>query len=149
MARTIYYADTDEAILACTEAITALRPHLKEVSILPQIKEMQQEDGYMLIYVCADDKPDEVAAIAGFRRLNKLLGGKHIYIDDLSCLPRHQKKGYASDLLNHIRTLAEQQGLNSVRLTSGHNLAPAHRLYMNHGFFISAHSFMLKLVDNF
>ncbi|WP_167019965.1 GNAT family N-acetyltransferase [Chitinophaga sp. Cy-1792] len=149
MTRTIHYADTDETILACTDAIVALRPHLQGVDFLPQIKEMQEEEGYMLIYVTADEKPDEVAAIAGFRRLNKLLGGKHIYIDDLSTLPKHQKKGYASDLLEHIRELAEKQGLGSVRLTSGHTLAPAHRLYMNHGFFISAHSFMLKLTDNF
>ncbi|WP_291910470.1 GNAT family N-acetyltransferase [Chitinophaga sp. CB10] len=141
----VHYAQSDEQIIACTDAILALRPMLQPEHILPQVKEMQETDGYMLIYIADPANPSRAAAIAGFRRLNKLLGGPHIYIDDLSTLPEFQGQGYARKLLDHIRELAVKQGLKSLRLSSGHDRHTAHRLYLNYGFYISAHNFMLPL----
>ncbi|SHL43901.1 Acetyltransferase (GNAT) family protein [Chitinophaga jiangningensis] len=141
----VHYANEDEQINACIDAILALRPQLKREEVLPQVKEMQETDGYMLVYIMDESDSSRAAAIAGFRRLNKLLGGPHFYIDDLSTLPEFQGKGYARKLLDHIRELAVKQGMQSVRLSSGHGNKTAHRLYLNYGFYISAHNFMLPL----
>ncbi len=143
--RKVYYADSDEAIIGCIDAILELRPMLQRNKVLSQIKDMQTDDGYMLIYVMADEDNSKVAAIAGFRHLNKLLCGKHIYIDDLSTLPEYRGKGYGSLLLNHVKELAIRQGLGSVRLSSGYTSNDAHRLYLQHGYNMTAHNFMLKL----
>lgn len=138
--RSVKQASDDAAILACREVILTLRPHLLKQDLVAMVRDMQQES-YRIIYVTADDAPSTVAAFAGFRHMHKLHSGKVIYIDDLATLPAYQGKGYASVLLEHIRELAKKEGLRAVQLDSGHDRAPAHRLYLNQGYYISAHHF--------
>lgn len=138
--RIVKTATTDAEIRACSEVILTLRPHVKPERLLPQIREMQQE-GYHLLYLPADDDPSKVAAIAGYRHKHNLHTGRFIYIDDLATHPSLRAQGYASLLLYHIREIAREEGLAVVQLDSGHNLWPAHRLYHQQGFYISAHHF--------
>jgi GNAT superfamily N-acetyltransferase len=138
--RHVQTASDDAALLACREVILSLRPQLSQVDMLAMIKEMQAED-YRIIYVTADDNPATVAAFAGFRHMQKFHTGKVIYIDDLATLPAYQGKGYASLLLGYIRDLARKEGLRAVQLDSGHDRGTAHRLYLNQGYYISAHHF--------
>ena len=142
--RTIYTASDDAEILSCREVILSLRPHLLHANMVAQIKEMQAEN-YHIIYLKADDEPSKVVAFAGFRYMQKLHSGKHIYIDDLATLPDHQGKGYASVLLRYIKALAKEKGFRSVQLDSGHLLHPAHKVYHKEGYFISAHHFSQPL----
>lgn len=142
--RIIHTATDDAALLACREVILSLRPHLLHTNLVAQIKEMQQEN-YHIIYLMADDEPSKVVAFAGFRYMQKLHSGKHIYIDDLASLPDHQGKGYASVLLRYIKALAKDKGFRSVQLDSGHLLHPAHKVYHKEGYFISAHHFSQPL----
>lgn len=135
-------ATTQEEILKCWDTISALRPQLQKEKMLSMVNEMQREEGYTLIYI-EDDS--QVVAIAGFRRMQTLYGGKTIYIDDLSTLPGSRQKGYGSKLLDFIIELARKEKLNSVHLDSGHTRFDAHRLYLNKGFQISAHHFYLTL----
>ena len=144
--QTIHTAQNDAALLACTEVILFLRPHLSAQHLLQQLKEMQQES-YRIIYIAADNDPSKAAAFAGFRHMQKLFTGKIIYIDDLATLPAYQGRGYAALLLNHIRELAIQEGLQAVQLDSGHSLTPAHRLYYRQGYHISAHHFTQPLIQ--
>jgi len=143
--RTIHTASDDAAILSCREVILSLRPHLLHTDIVAQIKEMRQRESYHLIYLTADDEPSKVVAFAGFRYMQKLHSGKHIYIDDLATLPEYQGKGYASLLLRHVKALAKAAGFHSVQLDSGHLLHPAHKVYHKEGYFISAHHFSQPL----
>ncbi|SIN67973.1 GNAT family N-acetyltransferase [Chitinophaga niabensis] len=142
--KTIHTASDDAAILACREVILSLRPHLLHTDIVAQVKEMQREN-YHIIYLKADDHPSKVVAFAGFRYMQKLHSGKHIYIDDLATLPEYQGRGYASLLLRYIRSLAQTAGFHSVQLDSGHLLHPAHKVYHKEGYFISAHHFSQPL----
>ena len=119
----------------------ALRPHLEEHNFLSTIREMQSE-GYKLAFIEKDDKA--VSAI-GFRYLQFLYNGKHIYIDDLSTLPEGRGKGYASELLEYVFAYAKQKGFSVVTLDSGHHRSDAHRLYLNKGFTIDSHHFGKKL----
>lgn len=137
-------AATDAELLACSEVILFLRPFLEREQLLSQLKEMQSEK-YGIVYITAEEDPSKVVAFAGFRHMNKLHSGKTIYIDDLACLPAYQGRGYAALLLDHIKALAQKEGLRSVQLDSGHTLHPAHRLYHRQGYHISAHHFSQPL----
>lgn len=134
-------ATSNEDILKCWDVLNALRPHLEEATFLDTVQEMRSE-GYMLAFIEKDNKA--VSAI-GFRYLQFLYNGKHIYIDDLSTLPEGRGKGYAGKLLDYVCDYAKQKGYNVVTLDSGHHRSDAHRLYLNKGFTIDSHHFGKKL----
>jgi len=134
-------AKSDEDILKCWKAVNVLRPHLNESDFLKTIREMNSE-GYILAFV---EENGVAAAIAGFRYLQYLFNGKHIYIDDLSTLPEYRGKGYASQLLDYIFNYAKEKGYKVVTLDSGYHRTDAHRLYLNKGFTISSHHFTKKI----
>jgi len=138
---TIKTATEDEDILKCWEAMYALRPHLEAGGFLTRIKSMQAE-GYCLAFV--EENNRAVAAI-GFRYLQFLFNGKHIYIDDLSTLPEARGKGYGAALVDHVVELATQKGYNQVTLDSGYQRHDAHRLYLNKGFKLGSHHFVKTL----
>ncbi len=129
-------------IQKCWKAMQALRPHLAEEEFLPLVTGMMKE-GFEMAYIAGDD--GNAVAVVGFRYLQFLFNGKHIYIDDLSTLPGARGKGYGSKLIDHVCTIAKEKGYTSVTLDSGHHRTDAHRLYLNKGFNISAHHFTKKL----
>lgn len=137
----VQFATTPEQINACKAVIFALRPHLVASEFLELIQTMQTQ-GYHLAYIEAEGKA--VAAI-GYRYLQFLFNGKHIYIDDLSTLPEHRGKGYATTLLDFVKAEAKARGLNMVTLDSGHHRHTAHRLYLNQGFIIGSHHFSCEI----
>ena len=138
---TIKTATEDQDILKCWEVMHALRPHLEAEAFLPLVKTMQTE-GYCLAFIEGNDQA--VAAI-GFRYLQFLFNGKHIYIDDLSTLPEARGKGYGALLLDHVFELATQKGYKQVTLDSGYLRHDAHRLYLNKGFKLGSHHFVKTL----
>jgi GNAT superfamily N-acetyltransferase len=132
-------SETD--IAKCWQVLFELRPHLLAVEFVPTITEMISE-GYQLAFIEEDGKA--VAAI-GYRYLQYLYNGKHIYIDDLSTLPAARGKGYAGKLLDFVEAEARAKGYTAVTLDSGHHRYDAHRLYLNKGFKIVAHHFSKTL----
>ncbi len=134
-------AQTDADILKCWPVLHLLRPHLKEESFLPLIREMMQE-GYELAFI---EKDGVAAAAIGFRYLRKLYDGKQIYVDDLSTLEACRGKGYAGMLLDHVFGLAKAKGCACVTLDSGPARHDAHRLYLNKGFRISSLHFFREI----
>jgi GNAT superfamily N-acetyltransferase len=134
---TIRLASTDEDILKCWEVMNALRPHLKQDTFLPLVREMIAE-GYQLAFI--EENGKAVSAI-GFRYQQYLFNGKHFYIDDLSSLPESRGKGYGNSLLNYVTDLAREKGYKVITLDSGPARHDAHRLYLNNGFTISSMHF--------
>lgn len=134
-------AITDQDIASCWEAMSILRPMLKENEFVQQIRELQKE-GYTLLHLVGNDK---TVAIAGYRFWTMLYCGKMLYIDDLSTVENSRGKGYASALLNHIYEIARQQKCESVQLDSGHTRTVAHKLYFKENFTISAFHFNKQL----
>ena len=131
-------AKTDEEIMACYEVMKQLRPHLKEDSWLPTIREMQSE-GYMLAYL---NKDGLVVAVAGFYICNKLsVKGRSFYIYDLSTDERHRSMGFGKRLLDDLKDLARSRDCETIELDSGVNRFEAHKFYLREGFRISSHHF--------
>ena len=137
----IKLALSDSDIQKCWPAVKVLRPHLEEHQFLPMVKEMMLE-GYELAFI---DDDGIAAAIVGFRYLQYLFYGKHIYINDLSTLPEYRNKGYGGVLLDYVFDYAKQRGIHTVTLDSGYQRSDAHRLYLNKGFTIASHHFVKKL----
>lgn len=137
----IKLAQTDDDLLRCREVMLALRPHIGEAAFLPTVKEMML-DGYQIAFIDADGKA--VAAI-GFRHLQFLFNGKHIYIDDLSTLPGYRGRGYGGMLLDFVADLAKKYNYEVITLDSGFHRHDAHRLYLNKGFQIASLHFSKKL----
>ena len=137
----IKLAVTKTDIEKCSEVLLELRPHLNEVSFVTMVTEMIRE-GYKLAFIEEDNKA--VAAI-GYRHLQFLYNGKHIYIDDLVTLEAFRGKGYAGALLDYVEAEAKQNGYKTVTLDSGHHRTTAHRLYLNKKYAITAHHFVKHL----
>lgn len=132
-------SETD--IAKCWQVLFELRPHLLAVEFVPMVSEMISE-GYQLAFI--EEGGKAIAAI-GYRYLQYLYNGKHIYIDDLSTLPAARGKGYAGKLLDFVEAEARAKGYQAVTLDSGHQRFDAHRLYLNKGFKIVAHHFSKTL----
>ncbi|MCW3465753.1 GNAT family N-acetyltransferase [Chitinophaga nivalis] len=142
--RIVKTALDDASRQACSETLLHLRPHISPDRLVAQLKEMAEE-GFHLIYLTADEDDTKVVTCAGYRYIHNLVNGRIIYIDDLVTLPAYQGKGYASVLLRHIKALAAEAGVQKVTLDSGHQRTTAHRLYLNHGYTITAHHFSQSL----
>lgn len=129
-------------IQKCWLVLHELRPHLKEDEFVEMISNMIKE-GYQLAFIEQDGIA--VAAI-GYRYLQFLFNGKHIYIDDLSTLPKARSKGYGGKLLDFVEAEAKSKGYKAITLDSGYHRADAHRLYLNKGFLLSSHHFSKTLI---
>ncbi len=126
-----------EDIDLCTPVILALRPHLSG-SDLWALYQNQMKENYRIRYILEDK---EAVSFIGYRILNMFHSGRTLYIDDLSTLPGLRGKGYASQLLDIVFSLAEEKNCQTVSLDSGVHRHDAHRLYLNKGFIISSHHF--------
>jgi GNAT superfamily N-acetyltransferase len=137
----ITIAKTPEQADKAWEAISLLRPHLQK----EQFKLLMQEmfaGGYQLAYIEEDNK---AVSVIGYRHLQFLFNGRHIYIDDLSTLEAYRGKGYAGKLVDFVVQLAREKQYEVVTLDSGYHRHDAHRLYMNKGFVIQGYHFSKKI----
>lgn len=140
--REIQAPDTGLAYLAMKE----LRTHrADEAEFVRLVDEVQRAEGYRLAGVF--DREPHALAVAGFREVNNLVSGRHVYIDDLSTIPDHRRRGYAAALLVWLGGEAARLGCEQVQLDSavGPARADAHRLYMANGFSIAAFHFSQQL----
>ncbi|MDB5015023.1 MAG: family N-acetyltransferase [Daejeonella sp.] len=140
----IKIANTDAEILKCLDVLLALRPHLQKENFVETVQEIIN-DGYQLAFI--EENGRAISAI-GYRYLNFLYNGKHIYIDDLSSLPEARGKGHAGKLLDFVIETAQSKGYKFVTLDSGYARNDAHRLYLNKGFILSAHHFSKSLIPS-
>ncbi len=140
----IEFAITDEQLIKCRPAILELRPQIGVDEYLDKAK-MLLPEGAKMIYI--DDLTSIASpAVAVFRINYYFYRGKNMYIDDLICLPRQRGKGYAGALLDFMIEYARNNGCANVHLDSGYQTErhDAHRLYLNKGFHLASHHFVLN-----
>lgn len=137
------FAETNEQILNCFDAMHALRPHLEKEKFVDLINTMKKE-GYMLAYIVDEGK---VVAVTGYRIIHHLYCGKLIYVDDLSTMQAYRKKGHAKRLMDFICDQAIKNNCKHIDLDSacGPHRYDAHRFYLRYGFNITSHHFSLVL----
>lgn len=135
-------AKSDNEILACFQVMKELRSEIEREAFLPTIRFMQNE-GYILAYIEAEN---EVVSVAGFRIcMNLAAEGKALYIYDLITSEQQRSKGYGASLLKDIVAYANEDNCKCVHLDSNVIRHKAHKFYLENGFDIVAHHFLLKL----
>lgn len=140
--KSLQIAASDNEVLACFQVLRELRPHMEEASFLATIRSMQAE-GYVLAYAKVEH---EVVSVAGFRIcLNLAAAGKALYVYDLVTNEGQRSKGHGARLLDSVIVHAKEQNCNCVHLDSNVIRHKAHKFYLEHGFDIVAHHFLLKL----
>lgn len=139
----IKFATTDAELLLCRDAILELRPHISADEYLDKAKLLLSE-GAQMVYVLDNGT---APAVSVFRINYYFARGKNIYIDDLSTLHSALGKGYAGKLLDFITDYAKQHGCANIHLDSGYGAErrDAHRLYLNKGYHLASHHFVLDL----
>ena len=136
----ILRAQTRDEIESCCVTLQELRPHCKSKEALTDQIERQIKEGYTLFYLLDGE---EVASCIGFRIFETLAWGKILYIDDLITREKSRKKGFGRELLTHAIEYGRLENCDQIHLDSGHHRFDAHRLYLNSGFKITCHHFVL------
>lgn len=139
----IQFATTDKQLFLCYKVVHNLRPNITEDIYLEKAKLLLSE-GAQMIYIEDEGK---AAAFSVFRINYYFYRGKNMYIDDLGTLPEYRGKGYAGALLDFLKQYAKEQNCENIHLDSGYQpeRRDAHRLYLNKGYHLASHHFVLPL----
>lgn len=137
----IFVANSDEEILSCFPAFSALRPHLQEQKFLSQIRR-QQTQSYQIVALRHNGA---VQSAAGFRFAEFLAWGKVLYIDDLTTLPEATSRGFANTLMDWLIAHAKAHECQGLHLDTGYARHAAHRLYLRKGLQFNCHHLALEL----
>ena len=139
--RAIALVEHDADIAACFDAMQALRPQLERDAFVERIRALQAQ-GYRLAALRADSR---VACVAGFRLVDGLSRGRQLSIDELATVPAQRRRGHAAALLAWLAAHAREQGCAALQLHSSYPRHAAHRLYLQQGYVLHAHHFLLEL----
>lgn len=137
--------DSTQCALAFS-AMQRLRPHIRDLHHFAELIALQSQEGYRMVGVFEEGKQNAVA-VCGYRISHNLASGRYLNIDDLVTSDDATKKGYAGQLIEHIKTVAEAENCRTIHTDSRVEALrhDAHRMYLKHGFHISCHHFSLVL----
>ena len=133
-------AITRSDIEFCKDAILEFRPNLDRETVVEQVFSMITEEEFELVFL-PNAENTKAGAFISYRKLNLLRTGRIIYVDDLFTFAESRNQGFAGALLDYVASQAANEGMKSVHLDSGFTLHPAHRLYLNKGYYLACHHF--------
>ncbi|MGP4074741.1 GNAT family N-acetyltransferase [Halobacillus sp. K22] len=125
---TVKELKSSEEILQGFPVMSQLRPHLDENTYLELVLEAREVDRYRMLALMQGGK---VVAITGFKPMTTLYYGRFVWVCDLVTDQSYRSKGYGEKLLTYVHTWAEENGFESVALSSGLQRTDAHRFYMD------------------
>jgi GNAT superfamily N-acetyltransferase len=137
----ILLAESDDEIVRCFPVMQQLRTHVARDEFLPKVRR-QQKGGYRLVGL---EDAGAIQAVAGFRVMENLAGGKVLYVDDLVTDAATRSRGYGKALLEWLIEEARRDGCQFLELDSGVQRFDAHRFYLSNRMIISSHHFKRKL----
>ena len=140
---TIIKIATNDDIEKLIPLFKELRPHRTDDDFR-KLFPLLFKEGYHVAYL----GNDQVAyAVIGFKIMTFLFSGKTLYVDDLSTLNGHQKKGYGGQLFQWAKKYAKDHHCDHFSLDSGLTRRDAHRLYPNQGLFVESLHFGRKVEE--
>ncbi len=128
-------------------ALLELRPWVGSAdALVARIDETQRREGYRLIG-SFDEGEEDAAAVAGFRVIENLASGRHLYVDDLITREDRRGRGHADGLFEWMFDEGRRLDCPSFQLDSGvgPERADAHRFYFRHGMRITSYHFARRL----
>jgi len=94
---TIQLALSDDAIQKCWTAFKELYPQLKKSDFLFQIRKLQIDAGYTLVFI---EKEGEAVAFLGFRISEDLAHGKYLLVNEVYVREQQAQSHFAEELLD-------------------------------------------------
>ena len=129
---------------AAWPVVRQLRPALDEERFVSQALRQIENDGF-----CATVLYDDTGtprAFAGWRVMEMLAVGRHIYVDDLVTDEASRGRGYGKAMLDWLKAEAERLGCERLQLDSGTQRRDAHAFYLRERMRIEAFHFGVGLV---
>lgn len=96
----VEHAETDEQIAATYEVMRQLRPHLVREDYVPAVRALMASEGFRLAALIDEGS---VRAVAGYRVMTMLYGGRLLYMDDLVADETVRSRGYGGRLLGWLK----------------------------------------------
>jgi GNAT superfamily N-acetyltransferase len=134
--------ESDADILATSEVMRQLRPHIKAEDYLGIVRRMMSSDGYKQAAV---RQGGMVRAVAGYRFMEMLYCGKILYVDDLVTDEKTRSHGHGKQLIEWLENEARANGCAELHLDSGVQRGHAHRFYFREGLTINAYHFRRRV----
>ncbi|WP_231940862.1 GNAT family N-acetyltransferase [Acidihalobacter aeolianus] len=134
-------AQTDEDISRCYAVMRQLRPHLVADEFIARVRS-QMTSGFRLAML---EEESRVCAVAGFRIVENLSIGRHLYVDDLVTDEAGRSQGFGTAVIAWLDETARRTDCLQLVLDSGVQRFDAHRFYLRAGFAITAHHLTRKL----
>jgi len=128
----------------CFSLMRQLRPHLSSETEFATRWRRQQTAGYRLLGLW---EKGHLVALAGFRILENLVHGAHLYVDDLVTSEEARGRGYGARLLRRLREEAQAVGCEKLLLDTPLSNVLAHRFYYRQGLLGTALRFSVLLDD--
>jgi GNAT superfamily N-acetyltransferase len=118
-----------------------LRPGLASIDEFVSSWTRQKQKGYRLA-VRWDPAP---VALAGYRVMENLCHGRHLYVDDLVSDEASRGRGDGAALLSYLKAAARAEGCKKLVLDSGFSRPLAHRFYYREGLLATALHFTIDI----
>lgn len=138
----IRIVDTETEVAACYELMHQLRPHLSSEQEFVERWQRQAPAGYRLVAIWRDSRP---VALAGFRILNNLVHGKHLYVDDLVAEEGSRRRGFGRTLMQWLQSEGRSHGCAKLVLDAALSNTLGHRFYYRQGLLATALRFTMPL----
>ena len=135
-------ATTLADVMRCFPVMQQLRTHFVDLEKFVEQVERQRQEGYRLAFLEAGGR---VRAVAGYRFMEMLHAGRHMYVDDLVTDVETRSSGYGGALFDWLVAEARGAGCKRLELDSGVQRFAAHRFYLSKRMIISSHHFSLEL----
>lgn len=132
---------TDEDIRRSYPVMRQLRPHLEEEKYVSRVRAMRQS-GYRIAVV---EEGGEIRAAAGFRAIEMLHQGLHLYVDDLVTDEGRRSRGHGAMLFDWLMEEAKRLGCATLELDSGVQRLRAHAFYFAKRMHISSYHFRIDV----
>ena len=143
---------TGSAIRTVTEAadlraawpvVRQLRPALDEERFVSQALRQIENDDFRATVLYDDTGTPR--AFAGWRVMEMLAVGRHIYVDDLVTDEASRGRGYGKAMLDWLKAEAERLGCERLQLDSGTHRKDAHAFYLRERMRIESFHFGVRV----
>lgn len=134
--------DTEAEAAACYAVMRQLRPHLATPQEFVARWRRQGAAGYRLLAIWQDGAP---VALAGYRVLDNLVHGPHLYVDDLVTDAGRRSTGCGHALMERLKAEGRARGCAKLVLDTPLANTLGHRFYYREGLLASALRFNIPL----
>jgi ribosomal protein S18 acetylase RimI-like enzyme len=127
---TICHADSDADLRACFDVMRQLRPRLQSAEHMVAALAPQRAQGYRVLACWQDGRP---LALAGYRKLDNLIHGSFLYVDDLVTCSGERGRRHGEHLLAALRCIGKELGCGQLVLDTALSNEAAQRFYRRVG----------------